>query len=216
MKPRHKIRHIAYHYGRIDRKERERRNGHRGGVFWLTGLSGSGKSTVAHSVEEKLVLAGFNAFAFDGDNIRHGLCADLSFSKEARAENIRRIAELTKLFVQNGTICLCAFISPFQCDRDRVRDIVGDDYHEIFTCCPLSVCEERDVKGYYKLARDGKIKGYTGISSPYEEPEFPELMLKTNVEDLEQSVETVFNYILEKVTFDPFGDIASYKNIQKN
>lgn len=139
------------------------------------------------------------AFVFDGDNVRHGLCSDLSFSPEGRAENIRRIAETSKLFVENGTICLCAFISPLQQDRERVRHIVGEGFHEIYIKCPVETCEQRDVKGYYKLARQGKIKNYTGISSPYEPPEDPALVLETDSAPIQNSTDKLIQYILSTI-----------------
>lgn len=182
--------------GDLTRSDRGRQNGHKAAVFWFTGLSGSGKSTIAHAVEKALFDIGKHAFVFDGDNVRHGLCADLSFTPEHRSENIRRIAETCKLFVESGTICLCAFISPMTADRQQVRSIVGEDYHEIHVSCPVEVCEARDVKGYYKMAREGKIKNYTGVSAPYEVPESPALRLSTAEEPLQQSVERTLEYIL--------------------
>ncbi|GAB7023762.1 adenylyl-sulfate kinase [Salidesulfovibrio brasiliensis] len=191
--------YIQPHRGDVDRGHREESNGHKGGVFWFTGLSGSGKSTIAHAVEKKLFDLGKRVYVFDGDNVRHGLCGDLSFSPEARAENIRRIAEVTRLFVDNGIICMCAFISPMRADRERVKDIVGEsDFHEVYISCPVSVCEERDVKGYYKLAREGKIKNYTGISAPYEEPTRPNIAIHSDRQDVDESVQLLFEYILKQ------------------
>lgn len=185
--------------GEVARLNREQLNRHRSAVFWLTGLSGSGKSTIAHKVEKNLFDSGRRAYVFDGDNVRHGLCSDLSFSPTARTENVRRIAEVAKLFVENGTICICAFISPLEKDREQVREIVGEqDFYEIHVTCPLSVCEERDVKGYYKLAREGKIKNYTGISAPYEIPENPDLVLNTDNVPLLDSARELFDFICEK------------------
>lgn len=193
--------YITPHRGEVVRQHREDSNGHKGGVFWFTGLSGSGKSTIAHAVEKRLFDLGKHVYVFDGDNVRHGLCGDLSFSREARAENIRRIAEVTRLFVDNGIICMCAFISPMIADRERVKEIVGpDDYHEIYISCPVSVCEERDVKGYYKLARQGKIKNYTGVSAPYEEPEQPDLTIHSAEQRIEESVQRVFDFVLNAST----------------
>ncbi|WP_027720749.1 adenylyl-sulfate kinase [Maridesulfovibrio zosterae] len=195
-------RNIKKFRGEVSRRDRENFCKHRSAVFWFTGLSGSGKSTIAHGVEKNLFDLGLRAYVFDGDNVRHGLCSDLSFSHAARTENIRRIAEVSKLFVENSTICMCAFISPLLTDREMARDIVGDeDFYEIFVTCPLEVCEDRDVKGYYKLAREGKIKNYTGISAPYEAPENPDLSIDTDVETLEESVAKVMEFILEKVKF---------------
>lgn len=185
--------------GEVARKDREGLNEHKSAVFWFTGLSGSGKSTIAHGVEKKLFDSAMRAYVFDGDNVRHGLCSDLSFSSAARTENIRRIAEVSKLFAENGTICMCAFISPLIADREMARDIIGkDDFYEIFVTCPLEVCEERDVKGFYKMAREGKIKNYTGISAPYEAPQQADLVVDTDVETLEESVAKVFDFIIKK------------------
>ncbi|TIH18008.1 adenylyl-sulfate kinase [Marinifilum sp. JC120] len=186
--------------GEVCREDREKLNRHRSAVFWFTGLSGSGKSTIAHGVEKKLFDEGMRGYVFDGDNVRHGLCGDLSFSPAARTENIRRIAEVAKLFIENGTVCMCAFISPLKIYREMAREIIGDaDFYEIFITCPLELCEQRDVKGFYKLAREGKIKNYTGISAPYELPENPDLIVETDKESLEESVARVKEFILGKV-----------------
>ncbi|NDV27196.1 adenylyl-sulfate kinase [Desulfovibrio sp. JC010] len=186
--------------GEVSREDRENIHGHRAAVFWFTGLSGSGKSTIAHAVEKELFDDLMRVYVFDGDNVRHGLCADLSFAPTARTENIRRISEVAKLFVENSTVCLCAFISPLLSDRQMAREIIGDnDFYEIFVTCPLEVCEERDVKGFYKMAREGKIKNYTGISAPYEAPENPDLIVETDKETLEESVTRVKEFILQKV-----------------
>lgn len=195
-----KKKNIKKSRGEVSREDREKRNKHKAAVFWFTGLSGSGKSTIAHAVEKELFDAMMRVYVFDGDNVRHGLCADLSFAPTARTENIRRISEVAKLFVENSTVCLCAFISPLLSDRQMARKIIGDgDFYEIFITCSLEVCEERDVKGYYKLAREGKIKNYTGISAPYEEPENPDLVVDTEEETLAESVAKVKKFILEKV-----------------
>ncbi|WP_421903799.1 adenylyl-sulfate kinase [Maridesulfovibrio sp.] len=195
-------RNIRLFRGEVFREDREKLNGHKSAVFWFTGLSGSGKSTIAHRVEKELFDRSMRAYVFDGDNVRHGLCGDLSFSPAARTENIRRIAEVSKLFTENGTICMCAFISPLEEYRQLAREVVGEgDYYEILVTCPLEVCEERDAKGYYKLAREGKIRNYTGISAPYEVPESPDLIVETDKETLEESVRRVKEFILEKVSF---------------
>ncbi|WP_321401298.1 adenylyl-sulfate kinase [Maridesulfovibrio sp.] len=187
--------------GEVSRGDRESLNAHRAAVFWFTGLSGSGKSTIAHGVEKRLFDRSMRAYVFDGDNVRHGLCGDLSFSPAARTENIRRIAEVCRLFIENGTVCMCAFISPLEKYRQMAREIVGEaDFYEVFVSCSLEVCEERDEKGYYKLAREGKIKNYTGISAPYEIPENPDLIVETDKESLEESVARVEEFILAKVT----------------
>ena len=168
-------------------------------AFWFTGLSGSGKSTIAHAIEERLYQLGRLTYVFDGDNVRHGLCGDLSFSPEARAENNRRIAEMLKLFLDTGVICFAAFISPMRADRERVRNIVGPkNFFEVFVRCTLEECERRDVKGLYKLARAGKIKNYTGISAPYEEPLLADLTLDTNLCTVDECVDQLFNFIQQR------------------
>ena len=189
---------VVWHNATVTRDRRETQNGHRGGLFWFTGLSGAGKSTLAHSVEEMLYQKGYRTFVLDGDNVRHGLCADLSFSDEDRKENIRRIGHMSMLYVEAGIIVLTAFISPFRADRDNVRKIGGADFHEIYCKCSLEVCEDRDVKGLYKRARAGEIPDFTGISSPYEEPEFANLTIDTQTH-LAECTNKVFDYIAESV-----------------
>lgn len=189
---------VVWHHATVTREDRERLNGHKSAILWFTGLSGAGKSTLAHAVEERLVQMGCRTFVFDGDNVRHGLCADLGFSEKDRAENIRRIGEMAKLFTEAGVIALTAFISPFRADRRRVRDLVAEgDFFEIYCHCPIEVCEERDVKGLYRRARAGEIPAFTGISSPYEEPENPELVVETGTRPLEQCVDQVIAALLE-------------------
>lgn len=184
--------------GTIHQVNREDLLGQKSMALWFTGLSGSGKSTIAHAVEERLHTLGKLTYVFDGDNVRHGLCGDLSFSPEGRAENNRRIAEMLKLFLDAGVICLAAFISPMRADRQRVREIVDcGKFFEIYVYCPLAVCEQRDVKGLYKLAREGKIKNYTGVSAPYEEPVHPDLILETQIHGLDDCVEKVLQFVLE-------------------
>ncbi len=180
---------------------RYKRNGHKGGVFWFTGLSGSGKSTIAHAVEERLFNKGMLVNVLDGDVIRTGLCSDLSFSPEGRSENIRRIAELSRILALQGFICLCAFISPLKRDRDIARAILQDDFYEIFISCPLEECERRDVKGYYALAREGKIKNYTGISAPYDIPENPLLTVETHLHSKDACVASVQAFIEKNIVF---------------
>ncbi|MDH3922674.1 MAG: adenylyl-sulfate kinase [Desulfobulbaceae bacterium] len=190
------------HRATVSRSRREQLNRHRSVILWFTGLSGSGKSTVAHAVEEELHQAGCRTFVFDGDNVRHGLCANLSFSEDDRHENIRRIGEMAKLFLEAGVIAMTAFISPFRTDREGVRALVSEnDFIEIFCDSPLAVCEERDVKGLYKRARKGEIKNYTGISSPYEAPEHPDLTLDTAGDSVETNVEKVLNFLEERHIF---------------
>lgn len=194
---------VVWHRATVTRERREIQNGHRSVLIWFTGLSGAGKSTLAHAVEEKLHQLGIRTFVFDGDNVRHGLCSDLGFSAEHRVENIRRIGEMAKLFLDAGVITLAAFISPFRKDRERVRSLVPQgDFLEIYCKCDLEVCESRDVKGIYKRARSGMIKDFTGISSPYEEPENPELVIETNKLSLEDSVEKVLGLLREHRAFD--------------
>jgi adenylylsulfate kinase len=185
-------RRLVWHNATVTRQRREALNGHRGVIVWFTGLSGAGKSTLAHSVEERLHQAGCRTFVFDGDNVRHGLCSDLGFSAQDRQENIRRIGEMSKLFIQAGVVALTAFISPFRADRDRVRMLVGpDDFLEVYCHCPLEICEERDVKGMYQKARRGEIPEFTGISSPYEEPLTPELILDTGNKSVDECTSEV-------------------------
>lgn len=182
----------VWHHSVIQREHRQKQNGHRSAVLWFTGLSGAGKSTLAHAVEERLHQLGCRTYVLDGDNVRHGLCGDLGFSAADRSENIRRIGEVAKLMVDAGTIVLTAFISPFQADRERVRGLMAyGDFLEIYCRCPLDVCEMRDVKGLYKKARAGEVKEFTGISSPYEEPVAPDLVVDTANLSLDESVEWV-------------------------
>ena len=183
---------IQWHEAIVNRRLRERMNGHKSFILWFTGLSGSGKSTVAHAVEEALHELGCRTFVFDGDNVRHGLCSDLGFSVEDRAENIRRIGEMAKLFTEAGVIALTAFISPYRADRERVRSLVApEDFIEIYCNCSLEICEQRDVKGLYAKARQGLIKDFTGISSAYEAPENPDLVLDTGGLPLKECVAQV-------------------------
>lgn len=187
---------IIWHKSLVTRTDREQLNGHKSALLWFTGLSGAGKSTVAHAVEARLLRLGCRTFVFDGDNVRHGLCADLGFSGEERSENIRRIGEMCKLFVEAGVIALTAFISPFYHDRQRARDLMAEgDFLEIYCQASLAVCEQRDVKGHYKRARAGEISEFTGISSPYEEPKEPELVIDTDSQSVEESVEIVINLL---------------------
>jgi adenylylsulfate kinase len=189
-------RNIVWHKPTVTRARRAQNNRHNSAVLWFTGLSGAGKSTIAHAVEERLFQRGCNTYVLDGDNVRHGLCGDLGFSDADRQENIRRIGEMAKLFVDAGVITLTAFISPFRQDRDKARRLMEDtDFVEIFCYCPLEVCESRDPKGLYRKARAGLIKGYTGISSPYEEPENPELKLDTSTQSLDHCADSVITFL---------------------
>jgi adenylylsulfate kinase len=195
-KPLDKNLHTVWHRATVTRQRREHKNAHKSVVLWFTGLSGSGKSTLAHAVEEQLHRSGLNTFVLDGDNVRHGLCSDLGFSDADRKENIRRIGETAKLLVEAGIITLTAFISPFQAERAVARNLIPQgDFIEIHCFCPLAVCEQRDVKGLYKKARQGEINNFTGISSPYEEPQNPELRIDTSQLTLEQSVEQVISLL---------------------
>ena len=195
---------IVWHHATVTRERRNQQNSHKSAVIWFTGLSGSGKSTLAHAVEELLHQKGCKTFVMDGDNVRHGLSADLRFSDEDRKENLRRIGEVSKLFIEAGTIVLTAFISPFREDREWVRSLIPHgDFLEVYVDCPIEVCEERDVKGLYRRARAGEVKEFTGISSPYELPEKPELTVNTEQETFEESVQKVINLLNERSIVKP-------------
>jgi len=182
----------------ITKGDRRRRNKHGSTIIWLTGLSGSGKSTIANNLEAELFERGINVYVLDGDNVRNGLNKDLSFSAEDREENIRRIGEVAKLFVDAGIVAVTAFISPYKKDRDIVRRSVDkDEFVETFVKCPLDVCERRDVKGLYKKAKKGEVKSFTGIDDIYEEPENPEIVLETNKMDITEAVNTILKYLQE-------------------
>ena len=169
---------VTWYNGRVSKSDRENQHGHKAAVVWFTGLSASGKSTVAHMVEKELFSRGCSTYVFDGDNVRHGLCSDLAFSASDRTENIRRIGEMVKLFVDAGIIVLAAFISPFRKDRERIRELISEGrFFEIYMNCPTEVCSQRDKKGIYEKAKAGIIKEFTGISSPYEPPLSPELVI---------------------------------------
>lgn len=185
--------------GYITHAEREKLHGHRGFALWFTGPSASGKSTIAHIVERELYEKGFSTYVFDGDNVRHGLCRDLGFSPEDRKENIRRIGEMLKLFVDAGIVALSAFISPFKADREWVRALLGpENFFEIYVNCPLEVCAGRDPKGLYKMATDGEIKEFTGISSPYEPPENPDITIYSDKTSAFMAAEIIQNYLRDK------------------
>jgi adenylylsulfate kinase len=189
----------VWHLATVTRQRREQQNAHKSAILWFTGLSGSGKSTLAHAVEEQLHQNGLKTFVLDGDNVRHGLCKDLGFSDQDRKENIRRISETAKLLLEAGVITLTAFISPFKAERDTARSLMPHgDFIEIHCFCPLTVCEQRDVKGLYKKARLGEIKDFTGLSSPYEEPQNPDLRIDTNQLSIEQSVQQVITLLHER------------------
>ncbi len=191
-------RHLVRQESSLRRADRVRVTRQRGAVLWFTGLSGSGKSTVAGAVEARLNRLDKVTFLLDGDNVRHGLCADLGFGDADRRENIRRVAHVARLFWEANLLALVSFISPFRADRRIARDLIGSDFVEIFVDAPLAICEARDPKGLYRKARDGLIAEFTGISSPYEPPEAPELTLKTGAENLDTCVEQVLAYLKSK------------------
>jgi adenylylsulfate kinase len=194
----HKAQNITWHEGQLSRADRERQRGHRGATLWFTGLSGSGKSTVARRVELLLARRGHYVYTLDGDNVRYGLCSDLGFSPQDRSENIRRIGEVCKLFTDAGSLTLAAFVSPYRADRDRVRaTLAPGDFIEVYVAADLGVCEARDPKGLYKKARAGEIPEFTGVSAPYEAPERPEITLDTNRDDVEASARQVLTYLAE-------------------
>lgn len=191
---------IVWHAASVSRERHEALNGHKGIVVWFTGLSGSGKSTIAHALDKHLHAQGRHTVVLDGDNVRHGLCSDLGFSEADRRENIRRLGEVSKLFVSVGLITITAFISPFRQDRQSVRNLIGNhDFIEVYCRCALEVCEQRDVKGLYRRARAGEIANYTGISSPYEEPEHAEVIVDSDSESLEVEVARVLAAIEARV-----------------
>jgi len=197
MKEHTKLSNIIWQEHKVTKAIRQRQHGHKSCLIWFTGLSGAGKSTIAGELEYRLVTK-FNikTYLLDGDNMRMGLCKDLSFSEDDRVENIRRVGEVSKLFVDSGLITLSAFISPFRNDRALARDMLDDgEFIEVFVDAPLSVCEQRDAKGLYKRARRGEIKNFTGIDSPYETPLTPEIHLKNAEQGPEQSVAQILDYL---------------------
>ncbi len=186
-------RNVVWHNATVTRERRQIQNGHSSVILWFTGLSGAGKSSLAHAVEEQLHQLGCRTYVLDGDNVRHGLCGDLEFSVEDRIENIRRIGEVAKLMLESGMIVMTAFISPFCAERETARKLVPHgDFLEIYCHADIEVCEARDVKGIYRRARAGEIKDFTGISSPYEAPTKPELMVDTGSRPIEECVDAVF------------------------
>ncbi len=189
---------IVWHNTNVDREDRERLIKQKGIVLWFTGLSGSGKSTIASALEKKLYDMGMLTYLLDGDNIRHGLNKDLGFTEADRIENIRRISEVVKLFVDAGIITIVTFISPFIEEREKVRKLLGKDFIEVFIDCPIEVCEKRDPKGIYEKARKGEIKNFTGIDSPYEKPLNPEITVVTNEYSVEASVVKIIEYLKER------------------
>lgn len=190
-----KATNIVWHSMSVKKEDRERLLNQKGMLIWFTGLSGSGKSTVASALEAKLHEMGKLTYLLDGDNVRHGLNSDLGFTDEDRVENIRRIAEVSKLFVDAGVITIATFISPFREDREKVRACLGENFIEVFVDCPLEVCEARDPKGIYKKARKGEIKNFTGIDSPYEKPINPDITISTYLDSLEECVNKILRVI---------------------
>jgi len=196
--------HVVWHECLVKREDRNLLNNHRSGLIWFTGLSAAGKSSIAHGLEKELFDCGIRTYVLDGDNVRHGLNVNLGFSPEDRKENIRRIAEVAKLMVDAGLVVLACFISPYREDREAVRKLFdGDNFTEVYVKCSVEECERRDPKGQYKKARAGTIKNYTGISSPYEEPEKPELLIDTEKMTLEDSVQKVLDFLGEKQLIQP-------------
>ncbi|PGZ96525.1 adenylyl-sulfate kinase [Bacillus pseudomycoides] len=190
---------IIWHQTAITKEDRQKLHGQKGCVLWFTGLSGSGKSTLANKVEEKLYSLGVSTYLLDGDNMRHGLNKDLGFREEDRKENIRRIGEVAKLFVDGGIVALSAFISPYTEDRQKVRDLLEEaEFIEIYTKCSLEVCETRDPKGLYKKARKGEITDFTGISSPYEAPVSPEITVNTESMTIDRCTDQIISYLMDK------------------
>jgi adenylylsulfate kinase len=193
---------ITWHDTTISKKDRREKYGHGSCALWFTGLSGSGKSTIANAVSNELFRQGINEYVLDGDNIRHGLNKDLGFSEHDRTENIRRIGEVAKLFVDSGKVITTAFISPFRSDREQVRALFEEgEFIEVFVNCPIEECERRDPKQLYAKARRGEIKDFTGIDSPYEAPTNPEITLRSDLLSVEEAVEQVFTYLREKNIF---------------
>ena len=190
---------VYWHNSNITPQLRQQKNGHKSFVLWFTGLSGSGKSTLANAVEAKLFALDHKVTVLDGDNIRHGLCSDLGFTEADRNENMRRVAEVAKLFVEAGTIVLAAFVSPYRQDRENVRSrLPHGDFYEVYCDCALAVCEERDPKGLYARARSGEIDNFTGISAPYEEPIKPDMVINTGELSLEDEVMKIIKQLKSK------------------
>ncbi|MFC7322690.1 adenylyl-sulfate kinase [Halobacillus campisalis] len=190
---------LTWHQTTIKKEDYRKKNAHSSGVIWLTGLSGSGKSTIANIVNQKLYEKSLQSYVLDGDNVRHGLNNDLGFNDSDRQENIRRVGEVAKLFADSGTIVLASFISPFQSDRDQIRQSLDEgEFIEVFVSCPLGECEDRDPKGIYKKVRNGVIPSFTGIDSPYEEPSNSEIVVYTNQESEEESADRIIQLLKDK------------------
>ncbi|MEH7884717.1 adenylyl-sulfate kinase [Bacillus sp. JJ1609] len=199
-----KATNITWHAAAVTKQDRRTKNGHGSCVLWFTGLSGSGKSSIANAVSSELYRRRINEYVLDGDNIRHGLNRDLGFSEHDRSENIRRIGEVAKLFVDSGAIVTTAFISPFRADRDQVRDLFDEEeFIEVFVSCPLEECERRDPKQLYAKARRGEIKDFTGINSPYEEPVNPEIIVRSELLTVEEAVAEILGYLQARNIIQP-------------
>ena len=195
---------VTWFNGYLSREDRERLHGHKGAVIWFTGLSASGKSTIARHLEKQLYNIGCSTYVFDGDNVRHGLCGDLGFSPEDREENIRRIGEMVNLYVDAGIIGIAAFISPYRKDRESIRTLVDKErFLEIYIECPVDVCAARDQKGIYEKARAGIIKEFTGVSAPYEPPETPDLVIRSDQENAMEASHRIFDLIKERQIINP-------------
>ncbi|MDK2921203.1 MAG: adenylylsulfate kinase [Desulfonauticus sp.] len=195
---------IYWQRGKVQREDRERLNGHRAGLIWFTGLPGAGKSTLSKELEYKLHQKGIKTYLLDGDNIRHGLCKDLGFSKEDRKENLRRIGEVAKLFVDAGIVTIAAFASPFAEDRNLVRSLFKkEEFIEVYVKCSLEVCMQRDPKGLYKRAKQGEINNLTGFNAPYEEPENPEIIVETDKKDIESCILKILSYLEKSKIIKP-------------
>ncbi|MBX5436087.1 MAG: adenylyl-sulfate kinase [Alicyclobacillaceae bacterium] len=196
-------RHVIWHRTDVTRADRERQAGHRGMCLWLTGISGSGKSTIATAVERRLHEEGYRTYLLDGDNLRHALNADLGFSEEDRHENVRRVAHVAKLFVDAGVVVLCALISPFREDRARARALFdAGSFVEVHVHCPVDVCAQRDPKGLYQKVQQGLIQNFTGVSAPYEPPEQPEVRVNTDELSVEQCVNQILQYVRPRLCLD--------------
>ncbi|MBF0705320.1 adenylyl-sulfate kinase [Alkalihalobacillus hwajinpoensis] len=193
-----KEKHVTWHEGKVTKQDREKMNMHKGAVLWFTGLSGSGKSTISVELENALHASGVHTYRLDGDNVRHGLNADLSFSDADRIENMRRIGEVSRLFVDAGLMTLAAFISPFQQERDKIRGLFSDkEFIEIYVKASVETCENRDPKGLYAKVRKGEIRQFTGIDAPYEAPVSPELTIDTEKETIEEAVQTIKSFLVK-------------------
>ena len=188
-------RHLTRVAHAVPTTERQRQNGHLGGVLWFTGLSGSGKSTLAFALEAELFTRGYRVYVLDGDNVRHGLNADLGFTHDDRTENIRRVGEVAALFADAGLVCISAFISPYRADRETARRAAGGRFHEVYLDADVRTCEERDPKGLYRKARAGKIADFTGVSAPYEVPNAPDLVIPTGKTDVAESLGLAVAYV---------------------